>query len=252
MTTDYYNELTPFYKLMYVDWEKSVRRQATMLDGIFKDYVEGKVESVLDVSCGIGTQSIGLAQLGYKVSASDLSPAEIEVARKEALDHAVTIDFQVGDMRDVWAFHKKQFDVVIACDNSIPHLLSNEEILRAFRQFFRCVKSGGICLISVRDYAKLEQRPSQTEINPRLVHQIGGEKVILFDLWKFEGDYYEISTYIVRDRGAGDVQTRVVHGGKYYCVKIDTLCELFEQAGFSDVKVLDDRFFQPVIVARKP
>lgn len=252
VTTDYYNGLAPFYKLIYPDWEKSVQRQADMLDSIFRDYAGRKVESVLDVSCGIGTQSIGLAKLGYKITASDLSPAEIELARQEALDHGVEIEFSVGDMRDAWTIFQRQFDVVIACDNSIPHLLSNEAILYAFRQFFQCVKSGGSCLISLRDYAKFEKDLPQTELNPRLVHHLGDEKVILFDLWQFDGDFYEISTYIVRDRGDADIRTQVVHGGKYYCVKIDTLCELFDQAGFSDVKVLNDRFFQPVIIARKP
>lgn len=251
MTTGYYDELAPFYKLMYPDWERSVQRQATILDGILKDYAGEKVETILDVSCGIGTQSIGLAKLGYKVSASDLSPAEVEMARLEAMNHGVEIEFRVGDMREAWRVYEHQFDCVISCDNSVPHLLTNSDILLAFQQFFQCVKPGGSCLISVRDYAKLEKSQSQLSFNPRLVHDLDGERVILFDLWKHEGDLYEMTTYIVRDRGEGDIQTRVVHGGKYYRVSIDTLCELFIQAGFSNVAVLHDRFFQPVIFAQK-
>jgi SAM-dependent methyltransferase len=251
MTSDYYDELAPFYKLMYVDWEKSVQRQAVMLDGILKDHAGTKVTTVLDVSCGIGTQSIGLAQLGYQVCASALSPAEVEMARQEAMNHGVDIEFRVGDMRDAWGIYEQQFDCVISCDNSIPHLLNNADILRALRQFHQCVKSGGCCLISVRDYAKLGPPQAQISFNPRLVHDVGGERVVLFDLWKNEGDLYEMSTYIVQDRGEGDIQTRVVHGGKYYRVSIDTLCELFTRAGFSNVAVLHDRFFQPVIFAYK-
>lgn len=252
MTAEYYDDLTPFYKLMYPDWEKSMHRQANMLDSILREYGTGKTETVLDVACGIGTQCIGLAQLGYKLSASDLSPVEVERARAEAFSHGVAIDFRVGDMKEATSIFQEQFDAVIACDNAIPHLLTNSEILQAFRQFHQCLKSGGICLISVRDYAKLEKHPAQPVINPRLVHEFNEEKVILFDLWKFDGDIYEISTYIVQDKGNNGAQTQIIRGGKYYRVEIGTLCELFTQAGYLDVKVLDDRYFQPVIIARKP
>ena len=252
MTAEYYDNLTPFYKLMYPDWEKSMHRQANMLDSIFREHAGEKIETVLDVACDIGTQCIGLAQLGYKLSASDLSPVEVEHARAEAISHGVAIDFHVGDMREVWSIFQEQFDAVIACDIAIPHLLSIADILQAFRQFHQCLKSGGICLISIRDYAKLEKHSTQLQINPRLVHEFNVEKVILFDLWKFEGDFYEISTYIVQDEGNTDIKTQVIRGGKYYSVKIGALCELFTEAGFFDVTVLEDRYFQPVIIARKP
>jgi hypothetical protein len=35
-------------------------------------------------------------------------------------------------MRAAHDHHGREFDVVIACDNAIPHLLSDDEILLAF------------------------------------------------------------------------------------------------------------------------
>jgi 2-polyprenyl-3-methyl-5-hydroxy-6-metoxy-1,4-benzoquinol methylase len=121
MTETYYNQLTPYYKYIYPDWDKSVQRQAGVLDGVIKEFVGGTSKTVLDVSCGIGTQSIGLANIGYQVTSSDLSSAEIEQARKEAMRYGVQIEFQVVDMRQAWETYQKQFDVVVACDNSVPH-----------------------------------------------------------------------------------------------------------------------------------
>jgi len=251
MMGNYYDKLAPYYKYIYVDWEKSVRRQAEMLDSVFKDYLGGNIETILDVSCGIGTQSIGLAEIGYKVTACDISSSEIHLAQEEAKARGLEIDFQVGDMRKAWDTHHHKYDVVIACDNSVPHLLSNEEILLAFQQFYRCTAKGGACVISVRDYANMERPESKILMHPRLIHQTGDEQVILFDVWKFDGDYYEITTYIILDTGAEELKTHVAHGGKYYCVSISTLEELLRKAGYKEIHTSTDRFFQPLLIAKK-
>ena len=249
MTETYYNALAPYYKYIYPNWDASVQRQADLLDGVIRDFVGEKPKTVLDVACGIGTQSIGLAKLGYQVTSSDLSSGEIEQAQQEALRYGVQIKFQVADMRQVWEVYQREFDVVIACDNSVPHLLSNDEILLAFRQFHKCTKSDGCCMISVRDYALLEKREKQ--MYPRLVHQTDNGQVVMFDVWDFDGAYYEITTYIVEDIGKSVAQTQVLRGGKYYCVEIPTLEMLFKEAGFREVTTLRDRFFQPLLIAKK-
>jgi cyclopropane fatty-acyl-phospholipid synthase-like methyltransferase len=227
MTETYYDGLTPYYKFIYPDWDKSVYRQAEVLDNVIKEFIGETSNTVLDVACGIGTQSIGLAELGYKVTSSDLSSVEVEQARQEALRRGVQIEFQVVDMRQVWETYQRQFDVLIACDNSVPHLLGNDEILLAFRQFYQCTKSGGCCIITVRDYAQQERKDQQKQMYPRLIHQTDSRQIVMFDVWDFDGDYYEITTYIVDDIGKSTAQTQVLRGGKYYCVEISTLEKLF-------------------------
>lgn len=109
-----------------VYWNASVERQATMLDGIVREYFGGNVHSILDAACGIGTQTIGLAQKGYNLTASDISAGEIEKARLEASRRNLEIAFCVADMRRLKDSHQAKFDLVIACDNSVPHLLSDD------------------------------------------------------------------------------------------------------------------------------
>ena len=251
MTETYYNHLAPYYKFIYPNWDRSVQLQAEALDGVIREFIGETSKTVLDVACGIGTQSIGLAKIGYKVTSSDLSSAEVEQARQEALRYGVQIEFQVVDMRQVWETYQKQFDVVIACDNSVPHLLDDDEILMAFRQFYKCTKSGGSCIITVRDYAQLERKDKQKQMYPRLVHPTDNGQVVMFDVWDFDGDHYEITTYLVDDVGKSTAQTQVLRGGKYYCVEISTLEKLFTEAGFREVKTLRDRFFQPLLIAIK-
>jgi SAM-dependent methyltransferase len=251
MIENYYNSFAPFYKYIYQDWDTSVQRQAEALDSVIRDCIGEKPKTVLDVACGIGTQSIGLAKLGYQVTSSDLSSAAIEQAQQEALRHGVHIEFNVVDMRQVWEAYQRQFDIVIACDNSVPHLLDDDEILLALKQFYQCTRPGGCCIISVRDYAQLERIDKQKQIYPRIIHPTDAGQVVLFDVWHFDGNYYEITTYLVDDVGKPEATTQILRGGKYYCVEISTLVKLFQEARFREVNTLRDRFFQPLIIAKK-
>jgi hypothetical protein len=49
-------------------------------------------------------------------------------------------------MRGAFAQHGGGFDLVVSCDNSIPHLLSDAEISLALRQMLACLRPGGGCL----------------------------------------------------------------------------------------------------------
>ncbi len=75
--------------------------------------------------------------------------------------------------------------------------------------------------------------------------------IVLFDVWRFDGSFYDMTTYIVEDTGGSEAKTHVLRGGRYYCVGISTLEELFREAGFREVVRLRDRFFQPLIIAKK-
>lgn len=249
VTEAYYNALAPYYKLIYADWEGSVKRQAAALDTVIREFFGHNICHILDAACGIGTQSIGLAQQGYTITASDISPAEVEQARADGSRRGLSIDFRVADMRQLWQAHQKQFDVVIACDNAIPHLLSDHEIRQAFEQFYQCTTPKGGCIISVRDYAKMEK--GGQKFYPRLTHNLEDGRIVIFDLWEFDGDFYDITTYIVEDKAQPIANTQVIRGGRYYWVSIATLETLLTQAGFTRVKTLMDRFFQPLIVGMK-
>ncbi len=245
---EFYAGLTPFYHLIYPDWNGSMRRQAGMLDAIIREAWPGSTK-LLDVSCGIGTQALGLAGLGYVVTASDFSAEEVGRAKQEAAARDLEINFSVADMRRVFDHHGRQFDAVLSCDNSVPHLLSDEDILTAFRQFHCCTRPGGGCLISIRDYA--EEDLSQRQVKPYGVRDEAGARWLLWQVWDPHPPTYDVALYLVEDRGEAVCQTHVFRA-TYYAVGIPTLMELMSRAGFADVHRLDGRFFQPVILGAKP
>ncbi len=249
MTEKYYDQLAPYYKYIYQDWEASIKHQANILNRVIKEYFGEQVDDILDVACGIGTQTIGLAEIGYHMVASDISSKEIDQAKLEASNRGLQIEFDVVDMRDIQSKYKRQFDVILACDNAIPHLLNDADILSTFKGFCSCIVRNGGCIISVRDYADMER--GGTRFYPRTVHVTNDKRIVIFDLWQFDGDYYDITTYIVEDNLNKPAKTVVSQGGKYYCITIVKLEKLLKKAGFSRVEILRDKFFQPLLLGVK-
>jgi SAM-dependent methyltransferase len=256
--TDLYDDFAAEYHLLFEDWDASQVRQAERLQNIIHQYWPERTitgTEILDAACGIGTQALALAALGYKVTASDLSAGAVERAEREAKARSLSISHCVADMRELTAVHgTEQFDLVIACDNSVPHLLSDADILRAFRQFYACTRPGGGCLITVRDYAAEEQ--SGTHFKPMQTHKkADGSYTILFQIWDFQdepgdGPIYDLALYLIQDDGNPSPQTKVFRS-RYYAVTTDRLLSLMHKAGFADAIRVDKLFYQPVLVGHK-
>jgi SAM-dependent methyltransferase len=246
---EFYDALAPFYHLIFPDWEASIARQAAALDEVIRaELAPGAERTVLDVACGIGTQALGLAALGYRVTASDLSPAAVARLKEEVTRRGLVIDAKVADMRDAWDAHGRTFDVVLCADNSLPHLLADGEILDALRGFLRCTAPGGICLISIRDYDAIDLAAAR--FHPYGVREEDGARWVLFQVWEPRPPLYETSMYVVEDRRDAGVQTRVMRA-TYYALPVARLMELMLDAGFADVRRLDGAFYQPLIIGRK-
>ena len=240
--------LTPFYHLIYPDWEQTIKRQSGDLDSLIREIWSDAAHCVLDVSCGIGTQALGLARLGYDVTASDLSTEEVERAKMEAQRFGIKAKFSVADMRESFTHHARQFDVVISCDNSVPHLLTDDEILRAFKQFYQCTRPGGGCILSVRDYEKEDL--SKRQVKPYGVREQDGVRWLLWQVWSPQGSTYDVTMYFVEDRGETECRTHAFQS-TYYAVGIPKLMDLMGKAGFGNIRRVDNRFFQPVIIGTR-
>lgn len=245
---DFYDQLSAFYDLIYPDWEGSVQRQSSQLDAVIRETWGAHVRTVLDATCGIGTQAIGLSQIGYVVTASDISPGAIERARQEAAKRQLTIEFGLADLRTLSSRYREPFDLVIACDNSIPHLLSDDEIRLGFGEMYRCTTAGGGVLISVRDYESAEC--NGTTVVPYGLRVDGRRRFLVFQVWEFHDSIYDLSMYFVEDGGGSECAVHVMRS-KYYAVPVAHLVDLMSEAGFEAVRRIDDRFFQPLIVGSK-
>ena len=246
----FYDDLAADYHHVYADWESAIDRQSYVLDRLIQRESSANASLVLDCSCGIGTQAIGLAQRGYEVFASDLSSKAIARAKSEAADRGLKIEFAVADVREVECAFAHKFDVVISCDNSLPHLLTDETLILALRSIRRTLTANGLFIASIRDYDLfLAERPSFMGTN---VQGASEREVITFQVWEWSenSDNYMMRLFILT-RTPGGWQARELRT-RYRAVRRKDLTLALESAGFSRIAwhmPEQSGYFQPVVTA---
>jgi len=99
---------------------------------------------VIDVGCGGGLLAESLARAGAKVTAIDLAPGMIEVARLHAAASALDIDYRLESVESVAIEHAGQFDIV-TCMEMLEHL---PEPAATFEQLAGLVRPGGKLFVS--------------------------------------------------------------------------------------------------------
>jgi glycine/sarcosine N-methyltransferase len=246
----FYDNMSEYYHLIFADWQTSIDRQATIFDKLLEMNGMTKRNSILDCACGIGTQALGLAKLGYNVSGSDISKNEIERAKEEATMRSLTIDFKQADFSNLTLAFNKSFDIVMAIDNALPHLINKEDLKQALKSIYLTVNDNGIFIASIRDYDEiLKTKP--TCPTPYIIPTPAGKR-IAFQLWEWNEDIYDFTQYIIED------ENEVLHTHKFNCsYRAITRMELTQQletAGFREVEWLfmdNSGFYQPIVIARK-
>lgn len=102
----------------------------------------------LDVPCGTGRHSAGLAARGYTVSGLDISERVIRVAR-EALPGA---DFRTGDMREL-PWESGSFDAVLNLWTAFGYFETQDEDERVLAEFARVLRPGGTLILDTINQA---------------------------------------------------------------------------------------------------
>lgn len=138
---------------------------------------------------------------------------------------------------------------VLACDNSLPHLLSDGELIQAFRSCYRCLRPGGVALFSVRDYAAIER--INPDVRPYGMRYEAGSRFLAVQVWEWHDDQYDLRVYLTSESPEGQCETRVLRS-RYYAVSIERLLSLLAEAGFVGAERRDGVLFQPVLLARRP
>ncbi len=249
ITQSFYDTLAGQYDKLYLDWEAATREQAGILHTIFHDQGISRSSTVLDCACGIGTQAIGLAKLGYSVTASDISDGELAEARKRAETCGADIRFEHADYRNLSDVFSGMFDIVIAMDNALPHMLTREDLKRAVGSIVGRIRPDGLFVASIRDYDSLLL--SKPPYSPPYIHRSEQGQRVSFQTWEWKDDLYRLTQYIIDDEADLSVSRFEC---EYRAVQRKELTDLLLSSGCSSTSWLFPEktgFFQPIVVARK-
>jgi len=244
---EFYDGLAPTYDLIYPDWVASAERQGAAVHGLLRAALGEGPLRVLDCTCGIGTQLVGLAPYGLELVGTDLSPVATSRARAET---GGAVPVAAADMRAL-PVRSGAVDAVLALDNAVGHLLTPTDLARAASELARVPRPGGLVMLSVRDYDWV--RVSRPGGLPPSVRETPAGRAITFQLWTWhdDGERYDLELFqLLPDRAGWTVRR---HVATYWALGRDQLSAALTGAGLRDVRwhePADSGFFQLVVTAR--
>ena len=241
-----YDGLAEHFHLIFEDWDASMRYQGQIIAKLLPRPGCGPI---LDAACGIGTQSLPLAALGYSVEGSDVSSAAIARAERESSARGLHCKFRIDDMRMLTTAPISSYAAIMAMDNALPHLESDDEIVAALVAMRLRLLPHGKVILSVRDYdSVLRDRPSC--VAPKFYNDEGRRRIV-FQVWDWTDERrYSVHLYVTRDTSRGWITHHFE--GSYRAVTTDEIAYLAKRAGLREVSVLKPRdtgFYQPIILA---
>ena len=133
-----------YYNSFYQD--KNYREEALQIDCLLKKYGKN-VFTIINYGCGTGRHDVELAKLGYHCAGIDFSALMVELARENAKQEKLDIEFSVSDIRNYEP--KKQYDAVISLFHVMSYQNTNEDIFAAFRSARKALSNGGLFLFDV-------------------------------------------------------------------------------------------------------
>jgi SAM-dependent methyltransferase len=95
---------------------------------------------VLDLACGFGRIANRLAARGHRVTGVEVLAGFLEIARAQARQTGVTVEYVQGDMRRIE--YRAQFDRVVLMFNSFGYFTDSENLL-VMQKIARALKPGG-------------------------------------------------------------------------------------------------------------
>jgi 2-polyprenyl-3-methyl-5-hydroxy-6-metoxy-1,4-benzoquinol methylase len=187
-----------------------------------------QLRSVLDVACGTGLHAIILARMGVRVVGTDISQAMLEKAKKNGQASGHDIQWIEAPMQALSTTIKGSFDAVICLGNSIPHILSGQDLETTLKGFHKLLRPEGILLFQLLNYDRILAK------RERIVgiHRDGSHEYIRFYDFGKKTVKFNILTIT-------DINHKMTHGissTELYPYKKNELADALKKTGFTECK----------------
>ncbi len=241
---DPYGDLADGYHWLYDDFSGRVGTRTPGVQAASRDLRDGA--RVLDAACGIGFDALSLHRRGFRVTATDASPAMVGQCRARLAAQGVDLPVATCGWADLPERFGAEFDAVLCTGNSLAHAPSRTARRAALRGFVEVLDAGGTLILDAQDWEIVHERGDHRDDDPQVVTR-DGLRVTRHFVWQVPdrfGDPVILElTLVVRGR---DGEHRTSHAVTFCPFSTEDLVADVRGAGFVDVEVVqnpdDDRY----------
>ncbi len=230
---DFYNKIAETYDWLFSDRKKIMQDQMEALVPILR---KNNVKKILDCACGTGMQSIGLIKEDFQVLSSDLSQGMIDQAISNAMEEGINLETVQADFRELSQKFRGPFDAIVCMGNSLPHLLSDNEIKIALSSMYQLITKKGLVVIEIRNFDELfwtQKRFIPIRVNAEHNNYLVTILYVIDEIKPFAR--FNV-LYILQDRTSKDFKLKV-HSADYYPIGNEKLAQLLRDVGFIDIEI---------------
>lgn len=187
---------------------------------------------LLDVACGTGVLSELMAELGFKVTASDLSEEMLAVAADRFQHAGHSIPLYCLSMTDLEGL--SGFDAVTIAIDSLNYLQTEQDVKATFTEMYHALNDGGQLFFDVHS----EHKMTDIYLDGPFVYD--GEDIAY--MWHTEQGDHELSiihdlTFFVRN---GGLYERFEESHEQRTFPPHQYEQWLREAGFHDIRITAD------------
>jgi 2-polyprenyl-3-methyl-5-hydroxy-6-metoxy-1,4-benzoquinol methylase len=156
---EFYDGLASSYDAM-TGFEKRFGQEEAAFRQLVEQY---SIRTALDAGCGTGFHSLILSRLGVRVTGVDVSSEMLEQAKNHARALGLNAQFVRSTFENLGENVSERFDGVFCLGNSLPHVLSREELQRTLGGFHRLLNPRGVLIIQMLNYDRIMTRRERVQ-----------------------------------------------------------------------------------------
>jgi len=184
--------------------------------------------TVLDLTCGTGSQVLWLHDAGFEVVGVDINQKMLTIAKQKAKAKRVNITFLKGDCRTTVL---EKCDVVITIFNAIGHL-TREDFRLTIQNIGKNLKPGGLYIFDIFNLDYLTHERNITKLTIDWLSADRSVREIQFSTITDDGILASYSTYVTQEGHSQPTKIAKGYGNTLQCYAADGLKAMLEGEGF--------------------
>lgn len=176
-------------------------------------------------------------------------PKRLQKQKKRAVKNNAEICFKQASFCKLSQVFSEQFNIIIAMDNALPHMLSYRELECAVKSIAGQIAKDGMFVASIRDYDSiLKEKPAYST---PYIHKTDKGQRVSFQTWEWAEKNYKFVQYIIDDEDETQISRFEC---EYRAVLRKELTDLLYANHCREViwKMPEEtNFYQPIVIAKK-